>query len=138
MSLAEPWPARSICAALRGAGLAAEVMPYLKRERAVASACRSAPSEHPTASAQFATLAMLDKLTVHDRITVLDDVLTTGATLLAAASRVQLAYPHAEVRAFAALRISESSSSTADFHSPTRGQVRLVGGEAVEVVLSRP
>jgi orotate phosphoribosyltransferase len=38
------------------------------------------------------------------RIVLIDDVVTAGCTLLAAASRVAEAYPHAEVRAFALVR----------------------------------
>ncbi|HEX4266428.1 MAG TPA: hypothetical protein VHY36_00975 [Steroidobacteraceae bacterium] len=54
------------------------------------------------------------------RLTLVDDVITRGRTLLAAAARIHAAFPGAEVSAFALLRTLD----------PCEGDVRWISGDA--------
>lgn len=61
------------------------------------------------------------------RITVVDDFVTKGATLLAAASRVQEAFPEAEVRAFALVRTKGLVADIESIGEPCEGLITRVG-----------
>ena len=63
------------------------------------------------------------------RITVIDDVVTKGATLLAAVSRVAEAYDGVEVRAFALLRTMELVSEIDRIVAPCKGTITRVAGD---------
>ena len=64
------------------------------------------------------------------RITIVDDVVTKGATLLAAASLVAEAYPDAEVRAFALIRTMGLVPEIDKIVDPVVGTIKLIGSEA--------
>jgi adenine/guanine phosphoribosyltransferase-like PRPP-binding protein len=61
------------------------------------------------------------------RITIVDDFVTKGATLLAAASRVQEAFPEAEVRAFALVRTKGLVADIESISEPCEGLITRVG-----------
>lgn len=65
------------------------------------------------------------------RITVVDDVITKGATMLAATSRVQEEFAEAEVRGFALLRTMGLVGEIERIVDPCRGTIRRVGGEVL-------
>jgi hypothetical protein len=98
------WPAERICRSLEASGAGGQIMRCLERTEAVPKSAFAAPRERPSAERHFRTLAVHARLPSPERITVVDDVVTKGATLLAAASRLAEAFPDAEVRAFALLR----------------------------------
>ena len=55
---------------------------------------------------------------------------TKGRTLLAAASRVQEAFPCAEIRAFALIRTMGLISGIQQLLDPCKGEIRWRGGDA--------
>ncbi len=61
-------------------------------------------------------------------ITVVDDVVTRGATLLAAVSRLARAFPQSRVQAFALIR-AMSGQEVQRMLSPCTGTIVLSGGE---------
>jgi adenine/guanine phosphoribosyltransferase-like PRPP-binding protein len=64
-----------------------------------------------------------------ERITVVDDVVTKGATLLAAASRLAEAFPNAEVLAFAILRTMGRVGNIEKIVDPCRGELIWRGSD---------
>ncbi|MEM1447466.1 MAG: hypothetical protein AAF957_06835 [Planctomycetota bacterium] len=58
-------------------------------------------------------------------LTVVDDVITRGATMLAAVARLEETFPSAEVRGFALIR-TISDRPIAAVKEPARGTVRVV------------
>jgi hypothetical protein len=98
------WPAERICARFVAAGLGREVLPCLSRTTAVPKSAFAGAGQRPTAPLHHETMTVQRTLVRPERITVVDDIVTKGATLLAAVSRVAEAFPEAEVRAFALLR----------------------------------
>jgi hypothetical protein len=64
------------------------------------------------------------------RLTLVDDVVTRGRTLLAAAVRLREAFPTADVRAFALLRTLHRDDVLYQVLDPCEGEVRWVSGDA--------
>lgn len=125
------WPAQRISARLVASQFGKELLPCLTRTVAVPKSAFAAVGERPDAQRHFETMAIESSLLRAKRITVVDDVITKGATLLAAASRVQEAFPDAEVRAFALLRTMGLVEEIDKIVDPCTGTITLVRGEAV-------
>jgi hypothetical protein len=98
------WVPRDICQVFVARGLGKEVSACLERSHAVPKSAFSLPAERPKPSRHFASFSVSRSLFAPRRITLVDDVITRGATLLAAASRLAEAFPSCEVRAFAVIR----------------------------------
>jgi adenine/guanine phosphoribosyltransferase-like PRPP-binding protein len=64
------------------------------------------------------------------RLVLIDDVITRGRTLLAAAARLRSAYPHADVRAFALVRTTGYLSRLDRLRAPCAGVVYWAAGDA--------
>ena len=100
------WPGLRICQELARAGLGGPVVELLERREPVQKAAFAGVlgGERPTVADHLATLACSRPLLVPARLLVVDDVVTSGSMLLAAASHLRAAFPNAGVRAFALLR----------------------------------
>jgi hypothetical protein len=98
------WVPRDICQAFVARNLGKEVSTCLGRSHAVPKSAFSLPHERPKPSRHFESLSVSRSLFAPRRITLVDDVITKGATLVAAASRLAEAFPGCEVRAFAVIR----------------------------------
>lgn len=61
---------------------------------------------------------------------IVDDVVTRGATLLGAASRLSEAYPQASIRAFAAMRTVSNPDEFREIRDPVMGKIVYRSGEA--------
>ena len=64
-------------------------------------------------------------------ITIVDDVVTKGATLLAAASLIKDRFPDSEVKAFAVVRTMGFIDDIERIKRPCTGTITLEGGEAM-------
>lgn len=88
------------------AGMASRVLPAVHRMKPVPKAAYSVASERPTLLTHYESMG-LPKVVLVDPptdILVVDDVVTSGATLLAAVTLTREAYPAARVRAFGMAR----------------------------------
>jgi predicted amidophosphoribosyltransferase len=65
-----------------------------------------------------------------ESIMLIDDVVTKGRTLLAAAARVHIAFPKARIRAFAVLRTMGLVPEVPRIFEPWRGCIRWLHGDA--------
>jgi pyrimidine operon attenuation protein/uracil phosphoribosyltransferase len=65
-----------------------------------------------------------------DHVILIDDVVSKGRTLLAAATRVQEALPNAQIRAFAMVRTMGLVPDVVHLVEPCRGQIRWKAGDA--------
>lgn len=98
------WPSQQICQAIVARGLAAVTLPCVERIAAVPKSAFAKPGERPTAERHFETMAATAQLDEPATLVVVDDFVTKGSTILAAASHVAEAFPGSNVLAFALVR----------------------------------
>lgn len=124
------WPADVIARALVGAGFGKGVFHLLRRTEAVPKSAFAAPGERPNAQRHFETIAVERDLGFPQRLTVVDDVITKGRTLLASAGRLKEAFPHAEVTCFALIRTMGLQPEVDRVLHPVTGSILRVGADA--------
>lgn len=131
---------------LREVGLAAAVEPLLVRRYAVRKSAFAATGERPSVLEHYASFAVAgtpwggmpvgrSSLAggLHGaglQLTLVDDVITRGRTLLAAAGRLREAFPSARIRAFALLRTLGWNEQARQVLDPCEGEVRWLLGDA--------
>ena len=98
------WPARSLVASLVASGLGHDWQPLLRRTTEVRKSAYAPPGMRPNASEHFDSLSTVPVTPSCTAITLVDDVVTKGATMLAAVSRIKNAWPQIPVHAFALVR----------------------------------
>lgn len=125
------WPARRIADELVKRKLGRDMIPCVRRRERVPKSAFAEIGERPSPKAHLESLAVETVLARPARITVVDDVLTKGATLLAVASLVREVFPEADVRVFAMLRTMGLQPDVERILDPCVGTIRLTAwGEA--------
>jgi hypothetical protein len=125
------WPARRICEELVMLGLGAEVVPCVRRVKAVQKSAFAQTGERPTPEVHLRSMAIDAAILTRQRIVVVDDVVTKGATLLAAASLVKASFPQADVFAFGLVRTMGFVLEVDSIIAPCVGTIRRgTDGEA--------
>jgi len=122
------WTARELCKVLVESGVGARWSPLLARVQTVQKSAWATPDERAalTPRRHFESLRVKSELWDLPRLTVVDDVVTSGKSLLAAVARLQLAYPDAQVRGFALIR-TMSYEPVEAVKSPVEGVIVLDG-----------
>ena len=124
------WPALELCVALRDAGLGASVERLLERVAAVPkSAFIRRAAARPSPGTHAESLRAVGTLVDAASVTLVDDVVTRGSTLLGCAAVLRAARPGLTVRAFAFLRAVDGLD---DHHAPHEGTVTLIGENVVQ------
>jgi hypothetical protein len=127
---AGPWAAKHLAVALANEGLGGAAWPGLRRVRAVRKSATAAPGERPTVNLHYESFLIEEPPMILGRIVLIDDVVTKGRTLLAAASRVQEAFPCAHIRAFALVRTMGLIAGVHQLLEPCKGEIRWRAGDA--------
>ena len=131
-----PCPAGRLCAAehlsieLINAGLGGAAWSGLRRVHPVRKSATAAPGDRPTVILHYESFVVERASMSPERIVLIDDVVTKGRTLLAAASRVQEAFPRAHIRAFALVRTLGLISGVQQLLDPCQGEIRWKSGDA--------
>lgn len=122
------WPARELCKALVESGVGARWSPLLERVRTVPKSAWASQEERAALTPQrhFESLRVKSELWDLPQLTVVDDVVTSGKSLLAAVARLQAAYPDACVQAFALIR-TMSYEPVEAVKCPAEGVIVLEG-----------
>lgn len=124
------WVAEHLAAALVNVGLGGVTWCGLRRVRAVRKSGTARPGERPTVSLHYESLCIESSAVAPDSIVLIDDVITKGRTLLAAASRVREAFPCANIRAFALVRTMGMVAGVQRLLDPCMGEIRWQAGDA--------
>ena len=118
------WVPHRIATALVREGIGKEVMPCLVRVKPVPKAAFSAAEERPTVLQHYKTMEVQGRLIKPEAITLVDDIVTRGATLLGAANLLADIFPEARISAFAAMRTISNSSEFKGTFAPCDGTIR--------------
>jgi len=118
--------------ALVAEGLAAGTWKGLLRIHAVTKSATAAPGHRPTVRTHYDSLSVEagSGLPADARLLLIDDVVTRGRTLLAAAMRLQEAFPRARISAFALLRTLGFEHELAGLLEPCVGRIGWRAGDA--------
>jgi len=119
-----------LAAALVDAGLGGVIWPGLKRISAVRKSATAPGFLRPSASKHYHSFAVGPCDAPPERILLVDDVVTKGRTLIAAATRVHEAFPQVPIRAFALLRTMGLEDDVVRLVDPCVGEIRWRGGDA--------
>jgi predicted amidophosphoribosyltransferase len=125
-------PTERIAAALVCQGLAKASWHGLRRVSAVGKSSRAAIGARPSVSTHYETLGVVTPAPIADsaNIVLVDDVVTKGRTLLAAAMRIHEALPAARIKAFALIRTLGFERNLARLTDPCVGEIAWGAGDA--------
>jgi phosphoribosylpyrophosphate synthetase len=124
------WPGLLVCRALAKAGFGRDVLACLDRIEAVPKSAFQAPGGRPTARRHWETIRVDVQLVAARRITLVDDIVTKGNTLLGAASRLAEVFPGRDVSTFALVRTKGRQAEIEAIIDPCLGVIRRSGDEA--------
>jgi predicted amidophosphoribosyltransferase len=128
--------ADGLAQALLDAGIGQCAWRGLRRIESVAKSAMATPMERPSVATHYRSMRVdeAQRLAgVHAaplKIVLIDDVITKGCTLLAAASRLHEALPAAHISAFALLRTMGRVRDIESLIAPCSGEIRWVRGDA--------
>lgn len=124
------WVAEHLALAMVREGIGRRVMPLLRRVSAVRKSATAPAGARPTVTRHYDSFAVERCEPAPDRIVLVDDVITKGRTLLAAAARVHEAFPSARISAFALVRTMGLVPGVNCLLDPCRGEIRWNRGDA--------
>ena len=124
------WVPEQIANSFVRSGLGDRSARLLSRTRAIAKAATSLSSgrPRPTAIEHVQTLSVQTELTSAEEIVLIDDVVTTGSTLLGCANKLLESYPSTPIRGFAAMRAVSNPSDFKHTLDPVVGSITLRSG----------
>jgi len=123
------WAAWQLAAALHALGAARGVWPGLVRELPVRKSATALLGERPTLPQHYGSFSVIEAGAPAGRVILVDDVITRGRTLLAAAARLRGSLPHADIRAFALVRTLGFLDRIERLLAPCEGVVYWAGGD---------
>jgi pyrimidine operon attenuation protein/uracil phosphoribosyltransferase len=123
---------QELARAMTCAGLGREVWIGLVRARRVTRSAFAAEGARPSVREHYDSFAIREATAFSrtEEIMLIDDVVTKGRTLLAAASRVRETFPLARIRAFAMLRTLGLRPDVVRLLDPCVGEIRWRSGDA--------
>lgn len=127
------WAAARLAEALVQAGLGCGTWHGLHRVLPVRKSGTAARGLRPTVALHFDSLRMSPPVSQPASVVLIDDVITQGRTLLAAAARAREVFPQAQIRAFALLRTLGLVAEIERVLEPCRGEIRWTGFDARRV-----
>lgn len=119
------WVPRALAESLVAAGLGRATVECLRRVKAIRKASTSPADQRPSALEHFESMRVTSLPLGGARVVVVDDVVTRGATLLAAISRIQELVPNTSVRGFAIVRTISEPDRFERMFAPCVGRIVL-------------
>lgn len=117
------WVPERLARAMIATGFGSQLLPCIRRTVAVQKSATALPGQRPSAHDHYNSMAVDAPLGWPPRLLLVDDVVTKGASLIGAASRLREAAPHSEIVAFAMVRTLRSSAEFQSWFSPVVGRI---------------
>jgi predicted amidophosphoribosyltransferase len=118
------WPAQRICECLLAEGLGRDIEPCLVRTAPLSKASLAAPGQRPNPIDHYhSTRVRRSRRSAPQVITLVDDVVTRGASFIGMYARLQEAYPNVQIHCFALIR-TISSGEIDEILDPVQGEIR--------------
>jgi hypothetical protein len=111
-------------------GVGGDALQTVQRRFAVRKSATALNTDPPTVQQHYESFSIARSGISPERIVLVDDVITKGRTILAAAARLHEAFPNADIRAFALVRTMGFLPGVANPLQPCQGFVRWAGGDA--------
>ena len=127
------WVARRLAVAMKRVGLADDVWDGLRRLSRVERSASAWMWQRPTVKQHYESFAVIQPARPPSDIVLIDDVVTKGRTLLAAALRMRQAFPTADIRAFALVRTMGFVPNVERLLDPCVGVIRWHNEDAYRV-----
>ena len=124
------WVAADLATALVNFGLGEVVWTGLHRARAVRKSATACVGERPSVATHYRSLRIEHPPFTPHSVLLVDDIITRGRTLLAAAARVREVFPNAQVRAFALVRTMGLVGGVTRLLEPCQGEIKWEFGDA--------
>jgi hypothetical protein len=124
------WVARRLAFTLQEAGLGGEVWTGLRRVISVERSSSAWMWQRPTVGQHYRSFAVVPSNRHPLDIILVDDVITKGRTLVAAAMRLREAFPTAAIRAFTLVRTMGFVPDVERLFDPCQGAIRWNGQDA--------
>ena len=121
------WVCLKLAEALLAQGLAGQVWMPLQRGRRVHKSATAARGERPNVQTHIDSFDVTDRLAPSGQVLLVDDIVTKGATLLAAGSALATAVPGLEVRAYALIRTMGLQPDIERIVDPVVGAIQWLG-----------
>jgi len=127
-----PWIAERLGCVLQGIGLGGSVWTGLRRVLPVRKSATALNADRPTVRQHYDSFAITTELPhprLAERLVLVDDVITKGRTIFAAALRLHEAFPNADIRAFALVRTMGFVADITRTLDPCQGVISWVRGD---------
>jgi hypothetical protein len=124
------WAAAELAQALVQQGVGSATWLGLHRIRAVRKSATAAKGCRPSVARHYDSFQLEPPALRPQSVVLIDDVITKGRTIFAAAARLREAFPDAQIRAFALLRTAGPMSDIKTLLEPCRGEIRWLAGDA--------
>ena len=127
------WASQRLALALHGVGLGGNVWEGVERRFPVRKSATALNADRPTVLQHYESFVVPRRRIatgVPPRIVIVDDVITRGRTILAAAIRLHEAFPSADIRAFALVRTMGFVADISQPLDPCQGVIRWAGNDA--------
>jgi len=128
-----PWVAERLCLALLRQGLGRSIWAGLRRINAVQKSGTAPRDQRPSTWTHYHSFAVDAPPVGMDRMLLVDDIVTKGRTLLAAATRIQETCPDARICAFAFVRTMGLVADIDRLVDPCVGEIHWRGGDAQRI-----
>ena len=125
-----PWGALRLAVALSEVGFALPVWIGLRRLYAVTKSATASGSARPSVQQHYESFAVMHAVRPTRSILLIDDVVTKGRTLLAAAARLSSVSMRLEISAFVLIRTQGFVDRLDHLTEPCLGVIRWAGGDA--------
>ena len=124
------WVARRVAFTLQEAGLGERVWTGLRRVSSIEKSSAAWMWQRPTVQQHYRSLTVIPSPRPPTDIVLIDDVITKGRTLVAAAMRLREAFPSASIRGFALVRTMGFVHDVERLFDPCEGVIRWNGQDA--------